>query len=298
MSGALQALRDMLRARALGYTRDVYHGTRHAAEIDRFMLQPDRGQRDFGIHVADTPQTAYGALWRYAQRKYALSAPYDVPTHNWINKAPLTDEERDLLRSAGHARSQAELDYNRAQGYALMPLRMRARGMVTVPDIGRWDHPGNWLENAVLHADADGQSARKLSMVFSPQRARVVPRPGTRMSQGMWNDLTDAAWDYGYGNRRRWLPDEADAGWQRDVQDISARHGVDVWRYLNTTEPRPRRSLPGWEQARLTTTPDWSYMVLDPDALRLRWAAFAPEMQGSGLLTKRRGGLASATANR
>ena len=40
MSGALQALRDMLRARALGYTRDVYHGTRHAAEIDRFMLQP------------------------------------------------------------------------------------------------------------------------------------------------------------------------------------------------------------------------------------------------------------------
>lgn len=282
MSGPLTLLKQQLarqaRARQLGYEVPVYHGTRTAEDIDRFNLWHSPGNSDFGIHVAARPDSAYGALWKHLSR-----ASNQQKLHKPDLRGRFSDE----------AKREQELMLRDA---AIMPLRLRLGAVTpTVPDLGKWDDPARWLDKAVQH-----ESGRGLSSLWrTPDRSELVPRPARTMAgervdmpPSLWHDLTDAAYDLNYRSSRHvGTPDYAEE-WTRALRDAAQHHGATALRYSNTIEARPRRSLPPWGERnpQLIATPDWSYLVLDPDALRLPWAQYAGSGQGTGQLLRRHGG--------
>lgn len=277
MSGPLELLRQAAKARAQGYTKPVYHGTRTAGDIDQFRLDHGLNRGDFGVHVAERPDTAMGALWAFASRK------------NNQQKAA------NLYGSSLYREAMRENDFMMRDA-AIMPLRMRLGHVVpTVPDLGRWDDPGRWLDKATLLQD--GRSIRNLWR--SPTREELRPRLGSELPHDermllpprMWNDLTDAAFDIEFSDRALGSGARGNQ-WKQALQEAANRHGATGYRYLNVVEARPRPSLPPWslEGSRLLNTPDWSYIVTDPDALRLPWAGYEPQFQGTGRLLRRAGG--------
>lgn len=348
MPGALQLVKEALKraraARTLGYTKDVYHGTRFqpgsvalgaedpalpAAGKGFNRFRPD-SRHDMGIHVGDTPHAAQGIQYHWASLGQAQEnlgkarAKYrealEFVRRQFPDESPWQHDQRAklLLQMGGYIDPQVGQSQlaNLFDGAYTMPLKARMRNMIDMPDLGNWSDPEMFLRNTLVPVKGQNRNISLLSGAgqYRDQKSLVeaaIPGPGMHMPDPMFRDMTHFALE----NFRDYGTHSGNEAWKNTARDINKDYGVDTWRYMNLGESKPR-SLPpryglpgsvdlkgrvrktgkqGYPSDRLgqvhTYAPQYSYVLFDPDQLRLPWAEFDPAWIGSGRLDKRKGGL-------
>ena len=112
----------------------VYHSTKGDFSTFRQDAGVSRRGSDFGFHFANSPENAEEAIMPGFARRYNEGIISDPASEDW-------QKERSRNDIAGYYESAS-----------IMPVYLRAERPVRLPDMGRWDQPGN--VRAALYHDA------------------------------------------------------------------------------------------------------------------------------------------------
>lgn len=221
------------RAAMQGYNLDAYHGTKSDFPAFQTQRTADRPNPDAFIHVGDQ-EAANGVIIRDHTREYYENLAANSPDE-WQRRS-----------------AQGVLDdhYKKAR---VLPLKVKARNPLDMPDLGRWDSHSNFMSYAAKE--------KGWGKGYEPK--------GWEPSPEVWGDfqgLVERVRKLDYGEQK--------SAWQDGFADILKKHGYDSVRYPNEIEGKG----------------GYSYMLLDPSQARSRFAEFHPDKVGDPNLLSSRGG--------
>jgi hypothetical protein len=199
----------MARADALGYTHDVYHGTnKDFTEFNDPIRYGGYGSGDFGIHVSSDPLAAN-------RRSNALNPDE--------GNFPLDDVE---------------------QGARVLPLKAQMNKTLTLPDMGIWKDPSNYIRK--YHDALDEESGR--DAISDPEFMGRMAEEAMKIKKLQGVNYAD----------------QMDL-WQHKARELMQDAGYDSIKYANNVESDGAPS----------------YLLMDPRQLRSKFAAFDPKRANS-----------------